>query len=218
MPTNPIEAKITGGLTGCTQQGSLTLVPFNFSLLDQDAHTQMTVVVAPADVLKPAVLPVLPGGSGTAQTLLVLQSDTPVQVRLNGVVDLHFAIAANAPMILPGLPEVTTLEFTGVATTNATIFVTKLSGIQTLTAPPGGGTGTIAGGLRLEDIGPATGGQTAFVLPSTPTNPDAAILYVEGVAYTSPSFFTLSGTALTWLDTNPPGALPNGARVEILYQ
>jgi len=200
MPTNPIEATISGGLTGCTQQGLLTLVPFTFTLASQNAHNQLTVVVETSDVLKPVALPVSPGGAGTDQTLLLVQSDENVQVRLNGVVDLHFAISANGPMILPGLPEVTLLEFTGVAATNATVFITKVVGTQALAAPPGGGAGIPVGGLRLEDIGPATLGQTAFVLPTTPSNPAAAVLFVKGVQYSNPTFFTLSGTALTWLD------------------
>lgn len=215
MPTNPIEAKITGGLTGCTHQGRLTTIPFDFALADQDAHSQMTVVVEAADVLKSVPLPLSQGGTGTSQTLLLIQSDQEVQVRLNGVADLHFALSANGPMILPGLPEVTQLEFTGVAG-DANVHITKIIGVQTLVAPPGGGGGVPAGGLRLENLGPATIGQTTFVLPSTPTNPTAALLLVEGIGYSSPTFFTLSGTALTWLDV--PFTLPAGARVEILYQ
>jgi len=211
-----IETRITGQLTGATREGMLTPVSLNFLLTQQDAHSQQTVVVEPGDVLKVVALPASPGGSGTAQTFLMIRSDQDVQVRLNGVADLAFSVSKNGPFVLPGLPEVTQLEFTSVVAVDAKVFITKVSGTQSLPAPSGGGGGTPLGGMRLENIGSATIGQTAFVLPSTPSNPAAALLLIEGVGYTSPTFFTLSGTSLTWLDV--PFTLPAGARVEILYQ
>jgi len=194
----------------------LTPVSLNFLLTQQDAHSQQTVVVEPGDVLKVVALSASPGGSGTAQTFLMIRSDQDVQVRLNGVADLAFSVSKNGPFVLPGLPEVTQLEFTSVVAVDAKVFITKVSGTQSLPVPSGGGGGTPLGGMRLESLGPATLGQTAFVLPSTPSNPAAALLLIEGVGYTSPTFFTLSGTSLTWLDV--PFTLPAGARVEILYQ
>lgn len=212
----PIETKLTGNLTGVTRDGPLTPVPLNFALINQAAHSQLTVVVAPSDVLKSVPLPTSQGGVAADQTFLMIRSDEDTQVRLNGVADLHFSITQDGPLILPGLPEVTQLEFTGIAGVDAKVFITKVVGTQTLPVPPGGGAGVPVGGLRLENLGPATIGQTAFVLPSTPSNPAAALLLIEGIGYSSPTFFTLSGTALTWLDV--PFTLPAGARVEILYQ
>ena len=102
---------------------------------------------------------------------------------------------------------------------NAKVFITKLSGTQSLPVPPGSGGAPPAGTFRLEDLGPATAGQTVFTLPSTPTNPSALLLFVEGVQYSAVNgFFTVVGTTLTWLDAAPPGALPAGARVEAYYQ
>ena len=44
-------------------------------------------------------------------------------------------------------------------------------------------------------------GQTSFVLPSIPTSIITLSLEVNGVAYTNPSDFTLSGSFVTWLNT-----------------
>lgn len=216
MPT-PIETRLTGNLTGVTNDGPLTPVPLGFTLIGQAAHSQFTVNVASTDVLKSVSLPTSPGGAGTAQTLLMIRSDQNTQVRLNGVPALHFSISQDGPLILPGLPEITQLEFTGIGTT-AKVFITKIVGTQTLPVPSGGGAGVPVGGLRLENLGPATLGQTAFTLAATPTNPTAAVLFIDGVQTSSPTFFTLSGTALTWLDAAPFGAFAGGERVEILYQ
>jgi len=211
-----ITAKTTGNLLGSTCQGVLTPVPLNFSLTGQDAHVQQTFVVEPADALKFASLPLLSGSVGKKQTLFLLQTDTEVQVRLNSVIDRTYSLPAGGIMMLPGLPEVNHLEFTGIASTNATVFVTKIVGTQTLPVPPGGASPPAPGALRTENLGPATIGQTVFALPSVPTNPLNAVLYVEGIGYISPTFFTISSNSLTWLDV--PFTLPAGARVEILYQ
>jgi hypothetical protein len=59
--------------------------------------------------------------------------------------------------------------------------------------------------------------QTVFILPSTPTNPGALMIFIEGVMYTAQSgFFTLVGSTITWLDI--PFSIPAGARVEAVFQ
>ena len=212
-----IESKIAGLLTGATREGILTPVPLDFSLCNQDSHLQLTVVVEPTDTLKVIQLPVMSGGGSTAQTLLMLRSDQDFQVRLNATPELTFSVSANGPMVLPGLPEVTQLEFSGVAGVDAKVFITKLVGTQSLPAPPATGNLPPAGTFRMESLGTATAGQTAFTLPSTPTNPSAVVLFVEGIQYSeSGGAFTVAGAVVTWNDSF--FVMPLGARVEAYYQ
>jgi hypothetical protein len=41
-------------------------------------------------------------------------------------------------------------------------------------------------------------GQTAFTLPSVPTQPSGAVLFINSTEYANPSAFIISGTTLTW--------------------
>tara|TARA_B100001109_G_C18642689_1_gene371365 strand:+ start:308 stop:616 length:309 start_codon:yes stop_codon:yes gene_type:complete len=42
--------------------------------------------------------------------------------------------------------------------------------------------------------------QTAFTLPTTPTRPDGVVMIINGASYFPPTYFTVSGTSVTWLD------------------
>lgn len=209
-----IQSKLIGSLQGVTCQGALTPVPIKFILDEQDAHNQLTVVVEPTDINKLVVLPSMQGPAGAAQTLLMLSTDQNVQVRLNNIGDLTFSMSAAGPLVIPGLPDITQLEFTGIAGVEANVFITKIIGTQTLPVPPA--TPPIPAGNNKLDTFSATLSQTVFNLSSTPTNPTATLFFVEGVMYAGPSFFTLIGTTLTWLDV--PFTLPAGARVDVFYQ
>ena len=43
-----------------------------------------------------------------------------------------------------------------------------------------------------------TNGQSVFTLPSVPTNPATAVMFVNNVDYSTPSAFSISGSTLTW--------------------
>ena len=211
-----IIAKFVTQINGSTRQGKISPASINFMLPNQDAHNQLSVVVEPGDVLKPIAMPIQQGGSGTAQTFFLISTDENVQIRLNGVAALTYNILKDGFFGFSGQPEVTLIEFTSIESSDANVFVSKIMGLPALPIPPGGGAGSPAGGLRLEDIGPAGVSQTAFALPSTPSNPNAAVLFADGVEYSSPTFFTISGSTLTWLDV--AFTFSGGERVEILYQ
>jgi hypothetical protein len=212
----PILAKFVSTIHGDTCQGKLTPSPVKLELPDQDVHTQMSVTVESGDVNKLIALPPTQGAAPSEQTFFFLTTTKNVQVRINGVTDMTFNIAEGGFWGYSGLPEIQQLEFSSLSGENAQVFITKLIGPQVLPVPPGGGGGVPIGSLRLEDIGPATLGQTLFTLPSVPTNPGDAVLFVEGVQYSSPAFFTISSNDLTWLDV--PFTMPAGARVEIQYE
>jgi len=48
--------------------------------------------------------------------------------------------------------------------------------------------------------GSVTNGQTAFVLPTTPTRPTGVRMFVNGATYSPPTFFSVSGANITWFD------------------
>jgi hypothetical protein len=62
----------------------------------------------------------------------------------------------------------------------------------------------------------ATAGQTSFTLPSISADADSYTLSVNGVEYVRTMDYTVSGTALTWL--NNPFALIAGDRVMVAYE
>ncbi len=214
--STPVTAKFSTALEGSTCQGQLSPARITLNLVDQDAHTQLTVVCEPGNAAKAVALPSAQGTAASAQTYFLLSTDENVQVRLNGVAELTYNITAGGFLGFSGQPEVSLVELTSIDDVNATVAISKVMGSDALPNPPGGGAGSPAGGLRLEDIGPAVASQTAFTLPSTPTNPAAAVLYVDGVQYSNPTFFTIAGVTLTWLDG--PFAMAGAERVEVLYQ
>lgn len=213
-PPDPIEARLAGALSGQTEEGSLTPIDLAFTLLNQDAHAQLTATVAPTDVDKEICLPQQQGPPGTQQTMLLIKSDLDVQVKLNDIAQLTFALEAGGALVIPGQPEITNIKLTGIAATQAKVFITKIIGTSDLpiiTPSPGGG-----GGSFVLDKFTATAGQTVFTLSQTPADVNVVLLFVEGVEYSPPVFFTVVGTTLTWLDV--PFTMPLNARVEAFYQ
>lgn len=61
----------------------------------------------------------------------------------------------------------------------------------------------------------ATAGQISFTLPSVAVSPDTYSLSVNGLEYDRTTYYTVSGTALTWLNVFPLAA---GDRVAVAYQ
>jgi hypothetical protein len=61
----------------------------------------------------------------------------------------------------------------------------------------------------------ATSGQISFTLPSVATDPDTYSLTVNGIEYVRGTDFTVSGTALTWLNTF---VLVSGDRLMVAYE
>jgi uncharacterized membrane protein len=82
------------------------------------------------------------------------------------------------------------------------------SGIQGVTGLIGstglsgtsGATGLGTGGDTLFIPSSVTNGQTAFVLSPTPTNAISVIMFINGGAYFAPTYFTVSGANVTWLN------------------
>ena len=132
--TQPIRTLLRGNLSGTTEGGALPFIPFELQLDDQDTHGHTVVTVEDGDTLKPCVLPVSPQQAGTKQTLFMMVSTGNVQVRLNGLADLTFAIGPG-PFILPGLPEITQVDFTSLVAAEVKVSVTKLFGTTLLVAP-----------------------------------------------------------------------------------
>jgi len=209
-----IRTSVRASIGGNTEGGALAAAAYDFYLDDQDQHNQLTVTVEPGDVLKPVTLPTQPAEAGAKQTFFMLRTDGDIQVRLNDNTTLTFSIAANGLMVFSGLPEISRMEFSyvGAGTEEVKVHITKIIGDQLL-PDPGGPGGAIG---RVEDKWAATIGQTVFTLTRAPEEPDSWPLFIEGVQYSSPDFFTVSGTTLTWLDV--PFTLPAGARVEFYYE
>jgi len=63
-----------------------------------------------------------------------------------------------------------------------------------------GNTGIGAAGDNLFIPGSITNGQTAFTLSPTPTNTTSVIMLINGGAYFPPTYFTVSGANVTWLN------------------
>ena len=66
----------------------------------------------------------------------------------------------------------------------------------------------------VKEVFITTNGQISFTLPSVATDPDSYVLSVNGVEYVRNTDFTVSGTALTWLNTF---ILKLGDRVIVTY-
>lgn len=83
----------------------------------------------------------------------------------------------------------------------------RLSGVDTTTGQirvlQDGDVAVDASGVGVSDI-PYTptvsNAQTVFTLPTTPTRPDGVVMVVNGASYFPPTYFTVSGDTVTWLD------------------
>lgn len=73
------------------------------------------------------------------------------------------------------------------------------TGIQGLTGIQGV-TGLGTGGDTMYLPVSVTNGQTAFTLSPTPTNTISVIMFINGGAYYAPTYFTVSGANVTWLN------------------
>lgn len=204
MAVNTITTKLSGNLSGQTRTGALTPVPLATTLIDQDAHVQMTVTVEPTDILKLVCLPEDQGPLNTQQTLFLVQSDVAVQLRLNGVVELTFNLEPTAPLVIGGQPEVDQIEFTGIGATTAAVHITKIIGDATVPAisiGPGGGSNIP--NILQEELVVAADGQTAFTLAGTPTGP--VTIVVNGASYSElGGHFSVVGQNITWVNTPAP--------------
>jgi len=123
------------------------------------------------------------------QTLFTLssvpRSESTIQFRVNGIdytTPTFFSVS--------GL-EVTWLDvpFTLAATDRVDIFYFTSIVLESLQLP-----------ARFEELTISGDGQTVFTLPQAPAANTDVILLVNGIQYSSPTFFTVSGTTLTWLD------------------
>jgi len=208
-----VRTSVRATIGGSTEGGALASKAYDFYLDDQDQHNQLSVTIEPGDVLKPVTLPVQPAESGAKQTFFMLRTDGDIQVRLNDNTDLTFSMHANGIMTFSGLPEIRKMEFSALPGQVGEVkaFINKIIGATTLPDPGSGG----AIG-RVVDKFTATAGQTVFTLTREPEEADVWPLFIEGVEYDSPTFFTVSGTTLTWLDV--PFTLPAGARVTFYYE
>jgi len=212
----PVTASLTGQVGGQTLGGVMSTVPFALSLVDQDDHFQTTVTVVASDVDKLICLPTGQGPAGSKQTLFLLTTDEDVQIKLNAVADLTFVLEAGGQFILGGLPEISQVELTGVATSVAKVTIVKWIGTSTLPEPVATPGSPVSIPHTLDNF-TATIGQTAFTLSKTPTQATTLLLFVEGVMYSvAGAFITVAGTTVTWLDI--PFTMPAGARVEAYYQ
>lgn len=217
MPDALPQAKIQGTISGSTCEGGLTVVSWNKVLTNQDAHIQLTATVSTVDVNKLITLPVGQGPTGSGQTFFAVKSDQDVRIRLNGSAALEFNISDGAPLMFPGSPEVSQIELTGIAASDAKVFITKIMDTTWLTNPPNtpvaGSTGFFT---NFDNLGTAGAAQTAFTLLNTPADTSRVIFMVDGVGYTVASgAITVVGTALTWTDTE--FVMAGTERIEVLY-
>jgi len=206
-----IRATVQGSISGTTEGGNIGPDDFLLNFDDQDGHDQIVVTVEDGDSNKMIDLADHPYAVGQKQTFFMMVTSKDVQVRINERDDMTFALSEGGLFAVTGLPEIDRLEFTSLVAEEAKVYVTKLHGPSTLTDPAGG----VPVGTQVDKY-TATAGQTIFTLTRTPGDPDGIPLFVEGVQYSSPDFFEISGTTLTWKDV--PFALPAGARVEIYYK
>lgn len=217
MPDALPQVKLHGSISGSTCEGALTLVSWSKTLTNQDAHIQLTATVGISDVNKLVALPVGQGPTGSGQTFFAAKSDQDVRIRLNGLSALEFNISGGVPLMFPGSPEISQVELTGIAATDAKVFVTKIMDTTWLTNPPNTPvTGSIGFFTNFENLGTAGAGQTAFTLGNTPADTSRIIFMVDGVGYTVASgAITVVGTAITWTDTE--FVLAGTERIEVLY-
>lgn len=202
-----IRTALRGSLSGTTQGGQVASVPFTYTLDDQDSHDQVVVTVEDGDVLKDVCLPDHPQELASKQTLFLALATGELEVRLNGIDALTFALREDGPLVIGGLPLIYKVECTSKQTAECKLIVNRIFGINTMTDPSGG----ITGGQIIDKF-VATAGQTAFTLTRAPLTAAPVLVFAEGVMF-SDDFFTLVGAALTW---NGP-VLPLGARFEVLY-
>lgn len=209
-------AKLTGALQGSTSEGALTAITWAYMLSDQDVHLQGSVCVDQADVNKAVAFPAA-GPASAGQTLFLLKPDTDVRVRLNGANDLTFNLAAEGAFVLAGTPEITLAEFTGIASTTARVFYTKILDGTALPTPPGAAVPQTGGLFSVfENIGPAVAAQTSFTLLQPPANPANVLFMVDGVTYTTLSGeIGVVGNIVTW--NNISFTMAGGERIEVLY-
>lgn len=73
----------------------------------------------------------------------------------------------------------------------------------------------VSGLTRNRDVFTPAPAQTVFVLSSAPSDPSQTMLFVNNVKYLITTDFTVSGSTLTWLDTE--FALDASDVVEVIY-
>lgn len=133
MPS-PIEIAFSGNVAGATFDGPITAVPFNAAMSAQNAHYQGSVTVEPADISRDVAIPAATdiGPAGCVQTLFVLRSQRPVQIKLNATVALTFNLTGPKCMfVLTGTPDITLVEFTGTAALRSSVSILKVVGTPT---------------------------------------------------------------------------------------
>lgn len=214
------QVKLSGSIQGSTIEGALTTISWLHTLTNQDVHLQLSTCIEQGNVDKLIVLPSGLGPSGAGQTVFVLKPDKDVQIRLNGLSNMIWNISGGAPFIIAGTPEVTQVEFTSIISETAKVFITKIMDTTALPAPAGAPVPPSVGlYTHFETIGPATPAQTAFTLPTAPSNPANLVVIVDGVWYSVlNNFASVAGTALTWNPAAPGSfAFVGGERVEVIY-
>ncbi len=68
---------------------------------------------------------------------------------------------------------------------------------------------------ELEEFGPLSGGETAFVLGKTPFSVNTIVFKVNGIGYRRTTDFTVAAATVTWTDA--AFVLESGDIVEIEY-
>lgn len=91
---------------------------------------------------------------------------------------------------------------TGIQGTTGIQGVTGFLGVTGIQGDTGiaGVTGLGTGGDTLYIPSSVTNGQTMFTLSPTPTNTTSVLMLINGGAYFAPTYFTVSGANVTWLN------------------
>jgi hypothetical protein len=98
---------------------------------------------------------------------------------------------------IPGIASTTGLQgVTGLIGNTGILGFTGLLGNTGLQ----GNTGLLGGGFQIEFIPTVANSQTAFTLPSTPLFSAAVLMIINTATYYQPTYFTISGTSVTWLN------------------
>lgn len=114
------------------------------------------------------------------------------------------------PLLIQGATGAGIQGATGIQGTTGLIGTTGIQGIQGVTGFIGstgilgetgiaGSTGLGTGGDSLY-IPSVANDQTAFTLSPTPTNTASVVMLINGGAYFAPTYFTVSGANVTWLN------------------